>query len=139
MKKRKILSMCLAAINCFALLSGCGKTAAEEQSVKKLASVSDFSGETIDFFNGSAIDARLRKIIPDFETKWVGDNSAGIEDVKAGKAAAYMTDLPIAKYAVSMNPELAVFPQLAFTEDYAWCFPKGSEYLDDFNQCFCRT
>lgn len=138
MKKRKILPICLAAVTCFALLSGCGKTSADEQSVKKLASVSDFSGETIDFFNGSAIDARLRKIIPDFETRWVEDNSAGIEDVKAGKAAAYMVDLPVAKYAVSMNPELAVFPQLAFVENYAWCFPKGSEHLDEFNNAFAE-
>ncbi|MGN0691163.1 MAG: ABC transporter permease subunit [Oscillospiraceae bacterium] len=140
---KRLSVVLLVLLTCVSMLTGCmNKQAAEnngsEKTGKKFASLNDFSGEVIGFEKGASLDMAMREIIPDYETKWMNDLSSGIEEVKSGKAAAFVTDLPVALNAVSMNPELAVFPQLAFEEDYAWCFPKNSSYLDDFNKALAQ-
>lgn len=114
------------------------KNGSSVKTEKKFASLNDFSGEVIGFEKGVSFDLDMRKIVPEYETRWMNDLSSGIEEVKSGKAAAYVTDLPVAVNVVEANPELAVFPQLAFEEGYAWCFPKNSSYLDDFNKALAQ-
>lgn len=133
---KKLLALLLIFATCVSLFAGCAEK--KNATEKEFASLNDFSGETIGMEKGAALDVPLREVIPDYEVRWVNNLSSGIEEIKSGKAAAYVTDLPVALNAVSMNPELAVFPQLAFKEDYAWCFPKNSRYLDDFNRALAQ-
>ena len=135
--QKRILAIISVLLMVVTLMTGCAeKNTAKDE--KKFATLSDFSGETIDFTSGSSLDKDLKEILPDYETRWMKSASDATEDVKAGKAAAFVTDFPLAKKIAGMNSELAVFPQLAFEEEYAWCFPKGSKYLEDFNKSLAQ-
>lgn len=104
-----------------------------EQAEKKFASLADFSGETITLPTGSALDRIVSKAIGNVEFSYTKDNSSAIESVRSGKAAAVVLDKPVAYKAAAANSELMPFPIAVETDDYAYMFPKGSEYVDKFN------
>ena len=104
-----------------------------EQSEKKFAALSDFSGETITLPTGSALDRIVSKAIGSVKFSYTKDNSAAIESVRSGKAAAVVLDKPVAFKAAAANSELMPFPIAVETDDYAYLFPKGSDLVEKFN------
>ena len=128
---KRILSVLLTIPMSIALLTGCaGKN---ETDGKMFGSLSDFSGETIAVQTGTSFDSIVDEKISNVSFQYTNDNSSAIEAVKSGKAAAVIMDRPVACKAAAANPELIPFPEIVDKDDYAYIFPKGSEYVEKFN------
>ena len=131
--KKRVLALLSALAMLVVMFTGCSANRENSLDEKKFASLSDFAGETISLPTGSALDRIVSKAIGNVEFSYTKDNSSAIESVRSGKAAAVVLDKPVAYKAAAANSELMPFPIAVEVDDYAYLFPKGSDYVDKFN------
>ena len=131
--KKRVLALLSALAMLVVMFTGCSANRENSLDEKKFASLSDFAGETISLPTGSALDRIVTEVIGSVKFSYTKDNSSAIESVRSGKAAAVVLDKPVAYKAAAANSELMPFPIAVEVDDYAYMFPKGSDYVDKFN------
>ena len=129
---KKTFGMILASALSVALLAGCGGSAAPN----KVFSVDDLSGKTIGVQLGTTGDI----YVSDYESDGSGTKverynkgADAVQALKQGKVDAVVIDEQPAYKFVEKNNDLKVLEEEFTEEQYAMCFPKGSEMTAKFN------
>ena len=130
MMKKKIfnllvfLATLLPVLPCFA---------AGEQKVFK--TLNDFSEARFSTYSGSTAVYHTQNAIPHANNfVYYSTIADAIVALKSNKVDAFVCDDPVARLAVSKNPELRVFPEPIYPDNYGFAFPKNSPLTPQFNK-----
>ncbi|MCL2219907.1 MAG: transporter substrate-binding domain-containing protein [Chitinispirillia bacterium] len=114
----------VGAAAAFLFFAGCGSKGAEK---KAFASIADFDGAKVASMAGSVFDEFINRAIPNVTHEYYNTMPDMALAVVSGKADAVALDMPVAKYLVAQNPDLALFPDVVEADRYGFAVAKGSE------------
>ena len=118
------LATLLTVLPCFA---------ADEQ--KAFKTLNDFSGARFSTYSGSTAVYHTQNAIPNANNfVYYSTIADAIVALKSNKVDAFVCDDPVARLAVSKNPELRVFPEPIYPDNYGFAFPKNSPLTPQFNK-----
>ena len=115
-----ILAVCLVFSGCAA--QGDTQTAAGP----KYAALDDFSGSAVGSQTGTVFDKILSGSIDGLNFKYYNDVSSMILALRSGDIDAIGLDEPVARLAAAQNSDLAMYPEMAETDNYGFGLQKDS-------------
>ena len=103
----------------------------------EFTSVDQLYDKKLAMINGSSFDTILLHSYDEIHQDnflYYNSNAESIAAVKARKADAMITDLPVAQLAVSRNDGIGIMPERLVEDHYAVVLAKGSPYTDTRRQ-----
>lgn len=136
-KKYVLAFLCMLTLT---VPAGCAdsQAAASENAAEetvKYTKVGELDGQVIALLDGSSYDAQVSELFPNAQVQYYPSYVDCMTAVKSGRAAAYITEEPLARCQVTESGGLEYLPDGLMQENYAFMLNKDDQKLQrEINQ-----
>ena len=124
--KKKILMISVSVIIIAIFIVGMAGLQKNEKKDVIISDVSEIDGQVIAMLDGNSYDYDIQKIFPNATLKYYPSYVECMTAVKSGKAAAYITEEPIAVSHTEETVGLSFFSEPLLVEKYAYMMGKDN-------------
>ena len=104
-----------------------------ETATWQYTALGQLSGKTVSSQTGSIADILVDSVIPDVNYSYFNSLTDQLTALQNNKVEAVPVDEPVARLAVSQNPDLAILPERIVEDHYAVALQKNSELTAQVN------